>query len=71
MNTVQPYSGRISLADVVREFDVSRSTLFRAIKSGKISKDTDSTVDISDCVNLFKPRKKTENDTVHEIEVRH
>lgn len=57
---------RISLRQAVEGFDVSRPTLTKALKSGKISGEKDTSgawfIDPSELVRIYKPRSKTEQD---------
>ena len=61
----------ITLRKAVEEFDVSRPTLTKALKSGKISGSKDSKgvwqVDPSELSRVYKPRGK-EQETAHKSE---
>ena len=50
---------KLSLSEVSNRFNVSRSTLYRAIKEGRISRSADGLFDISEVIRCFgEPIKK-------------
>ena len=44
---------RINISQASKKFNVSRNTLYKYIKSGKLTKDAESLVDTSDLIRLF------------------
>ena len=52
---------RISIAEAVRQFDVSRSTVLRRIKTGQLTRHPDGMIDTADLVLFFKLRSSDDN----------
>lgn len=53
---------KLSLSEVSNRFNISRSTLYRAIKEGRISRSADGLFDVSEVIRCFgEPIKKQEN----------
>lgn len=44
---------KLSLSEVSKKFNVSRSTLYRAIKEGRISRNADGLFDVSEVIRCF------------------
>lgn len=44
---------RISINQASKDFNISRNTLYKHIKQGKLTRDSDGKVDISDLVRLY------------------
>ena len=44
---------RISINKASQEFNISRNTLYKHIKQGKITKDSDGKLDTSDLIRLY------------------
>lgn len=44
---------RINISQASKKFNVSRNTLYKKIKSGQLTKDTEGLVDITDLIRLF------------------
>lgn len=44
---------RINISQASKKFNVSRNTLYKYIKSGKLTKDAEGLVDTSDLIRLF------------------
>lgn len=44
---------RISISQAAKDFNISRNTLYKKIKNGEITKDSDGKLDTSDLVRLF------------------
>lgn len=44
---------RINISQAAKKFNVSRNTLYKYIKSGKLTKDIEGLVDTSDLIRLF------------------
>ncbi|MEQ1151755.1 plasmid replication DNA-binding protein [Acinetobacter johnsonii] len=58
---------KLSLSEVSNRFNVSRSTLYRAIKEGRLSRSADGHFDIAEVVRCFgEPAKKTEQNQIIE-----
>ena len=56
---------KLSLSEVSNRFNVSRSTLYRAIKEGRISRSADGLFDIAEVIRCFgEPIKKHEPNQV-------
>ncbi|UAA86750.1 helix-turn-helix domain-containing protein (plasmid) [Acinetobacter baumannii] len=56
---------KLSLSEVSNRFNVSRSTLYRAIKEGRISRSADGLFDIAEVVRCFgEPIKKHEQNQI-------
>ena len=54
---------KLSLSEVSNRFNVSRSTLYRAIKEGRISRSADGLFDIAEVIRCFgEPVKKYEKE---------
>lgn len=52
---------KLSLSEVSKRFNVSRSTLYRAIKEGRLSRSSDNLFDVSEVIRCFgEPTKKNE-----------
>jgi len=52
---------KLSLSEVSKRFNVSRSTLYRAIKEGRISRNADGHFDVAEVIRCFgEPNKKQE-----------
>ena len=52
---------KLSLSEVSKNFNVSRSTLYRAIKEGRISRNSDGLFDIAEVIRCFgEPSKKND-----------
>jgi len=59
---------RISVAEAVRQFDVSRSTILRRIKNGRLTRHPDGMLDTVDLMLFFKFRSPDNNtDTPSDI----
>ena len=57
---------KLSLSEVSNRFNVSRSTLYRAIKEGRISRGADGLFDVAEVIRCFgEPIKK--NDSIQSI----
>lgn len=58
---------RISINKASQEFQISRNSLYKHIKQGKITKDADGKLDTSDLVRLYGSHVNTqqESTTVH------
>lgn len=53
---------KLSLSEVSNRFNISRSTLYRAIKEGRLSRSTDGLFDVSEVIRCFgEPTKKQES----------
>ncbi len=52
---------RISIAETVRQFDVSRSTVLRRIKTGQLTRHPDGMLDTADLTLFFKLRSSGNN----------
>ena len=52
---------RISIAEAVRQFDVSRSTILRRIKNGQLTRHPDGMLDTVDLTLFFKVRSSDNN----------
>lgn len=53
---------KLSLSEVSNRFNISRSTLYRAIKEGRLSRSTDGLFDVSEVIRCFgEPTKKQDN----------
>ncbi len=52
---------RISIAEAVRKFDVSRSTILRRIKNGQLTRHPDGMLDTVDLTLFFKLRSSDNN----------
>lgn len=61
----------LSLREAVKHFDVSRPTLQKALKSGKISGGQDGqghwTIDTSELARLYRPRQKDTQQVVNPL----
>ena len=44
---------KLSLTEVSKRFNVSRSTLYRAIKEGRLSRSSDGLFDVSEVIRCF------------------
>lgn len=56
---------KLSLSEVSNRFNVSRSTLYRAIKEGRISRSADGLFDITEVIRCFgEPTKKHEQNQI-------
>ncbi|SRR5690606_20207145 len=56
---------KLSLSEVSNRFNVSRSTLYRAIKEGRISRSADGLFDIAEVIRCFgEPIKKHEKNQI-------
>lgn len=44
---------RISINQASKDFNISRNTLYKHIKQGKLTRDSDGKVDVSDLVRLY------------------
>ncbi|MCG2575295.1 plasmid replication DNA-binding protein [Acinetobacter sp. ME22] len=56
---------KLSLSEVSNRFNVSRSTLYRAIKEGRLSRSADGHFDIAEVIRCFgEPTKKTEQNQI-------
>jgi len=56
---------KLSLSEVSNRFNVSRSTLYRAIKEGRISRSSDGLFDIAEVIRCFgEPIKNNEQNQV-------
>lgn len=59
---------KLSLSEVSKRFNVSRSTIYRAIKEGRISRSADSLFDISEVIRCFgEPVSKSQEIQPKEI----
>lgn len=66
---------RINISQASKKFNVSRNTIYKYIKSGKLTKDADGLVDTYDLIRLFSSHVTTEqpltpddSNSEHEIE---
>jgi uncharacterized coiled-coil protein SlyX len=50
---------RISITTASQQFNVSRNTLYKKIKNGDITKDSDGKLDTNDLIRLFNVNKQT------------
>ncbi len=62
---------RINISQASKKFNVSRNTLYKYIKSGKLTKDENGLVDTSDLIRLFgshvnSQQPSTQDDTENE-----
>lgn len=56
---------KLSLSEVSKRFNVSRSTLYRAIKEGRLSRSSDNLFDVSEVIRCFgEPNKKNETNQI-------
>lgn len=65
---------RINISQASKKFNVSRNTLYKYIKSGKLTKDSEGLVDTSDLIRLFSSHvtiqsPSTQGDTTDEQEI--
>jgi len=65
---------RINISQASKKFNVSRNTLYKYIKSGKLTKDSEGLVDTSDLIRLFSSHvtsqsPSTPSDTKDEHEI--
>lgn len=51
---------RITVSKAAKQFNVSRTTIYKLIKEGKITRDSDNNLDVSDLVRLFSVQNKSE-----------
>jgi len=59
---------KLSLSEVSSGFNVSRSTLYRAIKEGRLSRSADGLFDVSEVIRCFgEPAKKHENTQITDL----
>ena len=59
---------KLSLSEVSSRFNVSRSTLYRAIKEGRLSRSADGLFDVSEVIRCFgEPTKKHENTQITDL----
>lgn len=54
---------RISINKASQDFNVSRNTLYKYIKQGKLTKDSDGKLDTSDLVRLFRNSVHTQQES--------
>ena len=52
-NENKPLMSRINISQASKKFNVSRNTLYKYIKSGKLTKDSEGLVDTLDLIRLF------------------
>lgn len=64
---------RISINQASKDFNISRNTLYKHIKQGKLTRDNDGKIDVSDLVRLYsKHANSTQQSTpVNTVEVVH
>lgn len=56
---------RLTLSEVSKRFDVNRSTIYRAVKSGKLSRLNDGSFDLAEVLRVFgEPSAQIHNNTV-------
>lgn len=63
VNSIQPRlnsMSRLSINKASIEFNVTRNTLYKYIKQGKLTKDADGKLDSSDLVRLFSSKQPTQ-----------
>jgi len=62
---------RISINQASKDFNISRNTLYKHIKQGKLSRDSDGKVDVSDLVKLYSKHANStqQSTTVNTTEV--
>lgn len=62
---------RISINQASKDFNISRNTLYKHIKQGKLSRDSDGKVDVSDLVKLYSKHANStqQSTTVNTAEV--
>jgi DNA-binding transcriptional MerR regulator len=65
---------RINISQASKKFNVSRNTLYKYIKSGKLTKDAEGLVDTSDLIRLFsshvisqQPLTQDDSQSEHEL----
>jgi len=65
---------RINISQASKKFNVSRNTLYKYIKSGKLTKDAEGLVDTSDLIRLFsshvisqQPLTQDDRQSEHEL----
>lgn len=51
---------RITVSAAAKQFNVSRTTLYKLIKEGQITRDSENKLDVSDLVRLFSVHNKSE-----------
>lgn len=52
---------RINISQASKKFNVSRNTLYKYIKSGKLTKDSEGLVDTADMIRLFGSHVNTQS----------
>lgn len=67
---------RINISQASKKFNVSRNTLYKYIKAGKLTKDSEGLVDTADMIRLFSlyvtsQSSSTPSDTVTEQDIAH
>ena len=50
---------KLSLSEVSKQFNVDRSTIYRAVRSGRISRSSDGNFDIAEVIRCFGEREQT------------
>lgn len=65
---------RINISQASKKFNVSRNTLYKYIKAGKLTKDSEGLVDTADMIRLFSSHvtsqsSSTPSDTVPEQDI--
>lgn len=56
---------KLSLSEVSKRFNISRSTLYRAIKEGRLSRSADGQFDMAEVIRCFgEPSKKNLNEPI-------
>lgn len=48
---------KITVSDAARQFSISRTSIYKALKKGTLSKDSDGKVDVSDIIRVFGERQ--------------
>ena len=60
---------KLSLNEVSKRFKISRSTLYRAIKEGRLSRSSDGLFDVAEVIRCFgEPIKEQKNDQIINIQ---
>ena len=60
---------KLSLNEVSKRFKISRSTLYRAIKEGRLSRSSDGLFDVAEVIRCFgEPKNEQKNDQIIDIQ---
>ena len=60
LQTTKNNMARITVSAAAKQFNVSRTTLYKLIKEGQITRDSENKLDVSDLVRLFSIQNKPE-----------